>query len=322
MRGKALSKGGFLFLASLCGAMVSTLSGQAVQAATEGMAVKKRIAVMRFESTDKFGGGDVGEGLSAMLSNELTQTEKFVIVERAALSDILGEQQLGSKGLATAESAASGGKLLGAQILVRGTVTDFEEAKQGGGAQLSVAGGNLPIGGLLGKGGSTAHVAIDLRLIDAVTGEVIDSHRAEAEAKASSTHFALQHVKTGVGFGTEQFNKTPLGKAALQAIQESVAYIVRRTESIPWTGRISEVADGGKIYVNAGEDVGLKPGDHLDIFVVTKEIKDPDTGEILGVEEHRLGALKIESAKPRFSVGTLQEGPAPKAGDTVRIRSN
>ena len=321
MEPNTFKKGGFLVLASLCAVMV-TLSEGFARAATEGMAVKKRIAVMRFESTDKFGGGDVGEGLSAMLSNELTKTEKFMVVERAALSDILGEQQLGNKGLATVESAAGSGKLMGAQILIRGTVSDFEAAKQGGGAQLSIGGGNLPIGGLLGKGGSTAHVAIDLRLIDATTGEVIDSYRAEAEAKASSTHFALQHVKTGVGFGTEQFNKTPLGKAALEAIREAVAHIVRRTESIPWTGRISEVTETGKVYVNAGEDVGLKPGDQLEIFVVTKEVKDPDTGETLGVEEHRLGALKIESARPRFSIGTLQEGPVPKAGDIVRIRTS
>ena len=324
MERKALIEKGFLFLISFCAVLIATLvfPGGITHAATQGMEVKKRIAVMRFESTDKFGGGDVGEGLSAMLSTELTKSEKFVVVERAALSDILGEQQLGGKGLATPESAAASGKLLGAQILVRGTVTDFEPAKQGGGAQISVAGGNLPIGGLLGKGGSTAYVAIDLRLIDAVTGEVIDTYRAEAEAKASSTHFALQHVKTGVGFGTEQFNKTPLGKAALQAIQGAVSYITRRTGSIPWSGRISEVTENGKIYVNAGEDVGLKPGDELDIFVVTKEIKDPDTGAILGVEEHRLGALKIESAKPRFSVGVLQEGPSPKTGDTVRVQAS
>ena len=321
MKRKMLSQSGFLFLASLCAVMITFSAGFA-HAATEGMAVKKRIAVMRFESTDKFGGGDVGEGLSAMLSNELTKTGRFVVVERAALQDIIGEQQLGSKGLATAESAAASGKLMGAQILVRGTVTDFEEAKQGGGAQLSIAGGNLPIGGLLGRGGSTAHVAIDLRLIDAVTGEVIDAYRAEAEAKASSTHFALQHVKTGVGIGTEQFNKTPLGKAALAAIREGIDHIVQKTERIPWTGRISEVTETGKIYVNAGEDVGLKPGDQLEIFVVTKEVKDPDTGEVLGVEEHRLGALKIESARPRFSIGTLQEGPTPKAGDIVRVQAN
>lgn len=292
----------------------------APQPLSESVAVRKRLAVLRFESTDKFGGGDVGEGLSAMLSNELSNTGKFVMVERSALSDILGEQQLGSKGLATSESAAASGKLLGAQILVRGTVTDFEAAKQGGGTQLSIAGGNLPIGGILGKGGSTAHVAIDLRLIDAVTGEIIDTYRAKADAKASSTHLALQHVKTGVGFGTESFNKTPLGKAALQAIQESVAYVVRRTASIPWAGRISEV-DGDKIYVNAGEDVGLKPGDRLEIFVVTKEIKDPDSGAVLGVEEHRFGVMEIQSVKPRFSIGALRDGPLPKAGDTVRIQA-
>ena len=287
-------------------------------AQADGMEVKKRVAVMRFESTDKFGGGDVGEGLSAMLSNELSKTGKFVVVERAALGDILGEQELGNQGKTTAESALRPGKLFGAQILVRGTVTDFEEAKKGGGAQISIAGGNLPIGGLLGRGGTAAHVGIDLRLIDATTGEVIDTYRTEAEAKATSTNLAIQHVKTGVGFGTENFNKTSLGKAALQAIQEGVQRIVAKAEGIPWTGRVSEVTADGKIYVNAGEDVGLQPGHILEIFVVVKEITDPETGAVLGVEEHRLGMLQIESVKPRYSIAKIQQGPAPKTGDIVR----
>jgi len=285
--------------------------------ALEATPIKKRVAVMRFESTDKFGGGDVGEGLSAMLSNELSKTGQFVVVERAALSDILGEQQLGAKGAATSESAARGGNLLGAQILIRGTVTDFEEAARGGGSQFSIAGGNLPIGAVLGGGGNTAHVAVDLRLIDAATGEVLDTYRAVGQAKASSKHFGIQHVGTGIGFGTEQFNKTPLGKAALEAIEESVQYIVKRAKSLPWTGRVSEVSEG-KVYVNAGKDVGLEPGNTLETFVVVKEIRDPESGAILGVEEHRLGSVKVEAVFPKYAIASILEGPPPKAGDIVR----
>ncbi len=308
----------FILGVVLC-SLLFEVDAQAQGAATESASVKKRIAVMRFESTDKFGGGDVGEGLSAMLSNELSKSGRFIIVERAALPDILGEQTLAKKGLTTPQSGAKTGKLLGAQILVRGTVTDFESSKKGGGGQISLSGTRLPIGGVIGGASMTAHIAIDLRLIDATTGEIIDTYEAEGEAKGSSSHFGISHTGTGLGLGTEQFKKTPLGKAARNIIKDMVARIIEKADDIPWTGRISDVSDG-KVYVNAGKDVGLSSGDTLNIYVVSKEITDPETGAILGVEEHRLGSLRIDSVKPKYSTGTLLEGSEPKSGDIVRIR--
>jgi len=50
---------------------------------------RKSIAVVGFESTGKFGGGDVGEGLTAMTTAALLQTDRFVVVKRQALADVI-----------------------------------------------------------------------------------------------------------------------------------------------------------------------------------------------------------------------------------------
>src|SRR5262249_23226777 len=73
------------------------------KAAAEAPAVecsgpRKRVAVLRFGGTGKYGayeGWDVGEAIAAQLSTALDQTQCFVVIDRLALSEVLREQELG-----------------------------------------------------------------------------------------------------------------------------------------------------------------------------------------------------------------------------------
>jgi hypothetical protein len=64
----------------------------------------------------------------------LMRTGRFIVVERQALGDIVREQELGQSGLLRRETAAPTGQVLGAQIVVRGAVTECEARASGGGA--------------------------------------------------------------------------------------------------------------------------------------------------------------------------------------------
>jgi curli biogenesis system outer membrane secretion channel CsgG len=91
--------------------------------------VKKRIAVAKFDAVGAyaahFTGWDIGQGLAAQLTTALVGSGRFVVVERAALSEIQREQQLGGQRLATPETAAQVGKLIDAQMPIVGSVTDL-----------------------------------------------------------------------------------------------------------------------------------------------------------------------------------------------------
>ncbi len=65
----------------------------------------------------------VGPLINAQLSNE----PLLVLVERAEIDKLLGEQELGVSGAITAESAAKIGQLLGARILVTGRLSKSGE---------------------------------------------------------------------------------------------------------------------------------------------------------------------------------------------------
>ena len=72
--------------------------------------------------------GGIGRVLTNILTNELAARPRFTVVERRRLQAILEEQELGASGRLRPGEGARIGELSGADYLVMGTVTAFEEA--------------------------------------------------------------------------------------------------------------------------------------------------------------------------------------------------
>ena len=278
---------------------------------------KKRVAVIRFENVGRFaqayGTWDVGGGLAAQLTTALIDSGHFIVVERAALGDVLREQEMGLEKVVSKETAARVGQVLGAQLLVKGAVTEFEQAAEGGGLRLGIG---LP-GVSLGGGGNTvsAQVGIDLRLNDTSTGQVVRSVRAEG--KAARQGIAATIDVRQVSLGGDAFKATPLGHATREAIERAVLMIQAVMERIPWTGRVMDVADG-QVYINAGQDAAIKAGDAFAVTRVVRELRDPETGAVRGVIENQVGRVRVEKVEDKYSVGRVVEGSAPQRGDNLK----
>lgn len=280
---------------------------------------KKRIAVAKFDAHGAFvgvyGSWDVGGGLSAQLVTELVRTGRFVVLEREDLAPVLREQEMAMASVVDKDTAARVGRVLGAQLLVRGAVTEFDERKEGGGMGLGLS---LPyVAPALALHSATGAVAIDLRLVDTTTGEVVQSQRAEAKIRG-------QALAAGVAFpyGTwsgEAFQKTALGGATREAIARAVAVVVSQMDRIPWTAQVADVS-GSAIYVNAGAQANMRPGMVLAVSAIDREIKDPATGASLGVVERPVGDVVIDAVQEKFSVARPLTPMAPQRGDLVRIK--
>lgn len=298
----------------------ATADGQpAVQAdaVPEPKGPKKRIAVSEFGATGKFksryGDWDIGGGLAAQLIAALEESGHFIVVERSGLSDVLREQEMAQRNLTGGDSGPDAGRLTGAQILVRGDVTAFGPRSEGGG--FSIGFGTADAGGALGLGGDTAHVGMDLRLIDTTTGQVLDTFHTEAEA--DSTSLAADVRVDEVSFGGDTFNKTPLGKATRRAIQRASHRIAQSASDERWQTRVAKV-EAGRVYIAAGRDAGIEPGDGLVCHRVTDTITDPATGELLGRETERLGEVLVETVKAEHAIGRFLGGERPQRGDLLR----
>ena len=259
--------------------------------------LKKTIAVSRFEN--KTGDAAVGEGMADQLADALIHSKKFVVLERQTLEDVIAEQDIAASGRAEVSQTAKTGKLVPSQILIKGTVTEFEAEQQSGGSGISFSGVSL------GSSKVSAHVAVILRIIDTTSGQVLDSVRVEGKAQGKRMKIGLQIQ--GVGLGSEDFKKTPLGEATQIAIDKAVLEIAKKLEQVPFEGKIIKITDAD-VYTNIGSRNDVKPGAVFDVYSHGEGILDPDTGEDLGAERTKVGTIRIASVEEKFSKAVTESG--------------
>lgn len=287
-------------------------------------AEQKSLAVMKFTTTAGGGGSywynaswDLGEGMAEMLATALVETGKFRVLERQQIHDVLGEQDLGASGRVDAATAAKIGKVLGARYLIYGTVNEFEYSKGG-------EGGAVRIGGIrLGASEARAHIGMDVRIVDAVTSEILFSTRSVANANRSGFRVGYSGADFGADLAT--FQKTPLGDATRKAIEDTVTKIVNEfgTEAGPeptvtWSGTLF-VADDGTLVIKAGNHEGLKAGDILTVY----RPKTAKVGnDVLTVGEDKIGKIRLTSVGDSASSAEVVEGGGFKTGDIVKSGGN
>lgn len=192
-----------------------------------------RIAVARFDNKSadsrNWYNPQIGDGMADMLTTALVNTGRFIVLERQALDDVLSEQDLGASGRVRQDTAAAIGEIEGAEILVVAAVTEFDDNSGGTRGGLGGFGGGI-LGAIAG-GSRSAHMAIDLRLVDARTSRVLAATSVEGEAKDFSLGGALGGYTGTVGLGgaLESWKNTPREKALRQVIGAAVDYVITKT---------------------------------------------------------------------------------------------
>src|SRR6056297_2194255 len=195
---------------------------------------KARIAVARFENktADSYNwySPSIGDGMADMLTTALVNSGRYIVLERQALDDVLSEQDLGVSGRVREDTAAAIGEIEGAELLVVAAVTEFDG--NSGGTSGSLGGGNLGrVVGAIAGGSRSAHMAIDLRVVDARTSRILAATSVEGEAKDFNIGGALAGYTGSVGLGgsLSSWKNTPREKALRQVIGAAVDYVISVT---------------------------------------------------------------------------------------------
>lgn len=224
---------------------------------------KKRVAVVKFQEKSAYGRGRLGEAVQDILMTELSKSGLFILVSRGGDLDlVLDEQDLGMSGVVKEGTGAKSGEVLGLNAIVTGAVSQFG-VKQKSATYLIGASKT-----------QTAEATIDVRVVDATTGQVIFAESGTGVHEESSTQVL------GIG-GAKGYDETLEGKALRAAVSQFIDNLIQRMEAIPWSGKIAAV-DGGEIAVNAGQKTGLVIGYRLRVFGEGQEVIDPDTKLSLG----------------------------------------
>lgn len=194
---------------------------------------KARIAVASFDVKAAKATGEIGSGLREMLVTALVNSNRFSVVERQELSAVMQEQELATSGAAQAGAGPQRGKIKTADLIVTAAVTEFEPQASGGAAGIGGGGGvgSGVLGGLLGAAMNKSHMAMDIRIIDASTSEILASTRVQGQATDVAGGFMMGFMGSwALGGGLSAYANTPMEKAIRICIIEAVRYI---SQTIP-----------------------------------------------------------------------------------------
>jgi curli biogenesis system outer membrane secretion channel CsgG len=297
---------------------------------------KKRVAILDFDyatvmsnSAAIFGGNvDIGKGITDLLVTYLVKDGTYSVLERKAMEQILKEQNFSNSDRANPATAAKIGKLLGADAIIVGSITQFGNDNK----NVNVGGagggfGGFGIGGIKHKS-SKAVVGIDARIVDIDTGEIL----VVGEGKGESTRESNSLTGGGgnwhgfgagnVDFGSSDFQNTIIGEAVKLAVTDMSGQLVAGApklvaRTIVVEGLVAAV-DGGQVVLNVGSKSGLKVGDQMNIERVTKEIKDPATGQVIRRMTTPVGVIKITDVDAGSAVATIISGSGFKVGDAAK----
>ena len=284
-------------------------------------AAKRRVAVLDFDYatvhsyvTGLMGSDvDVGKSVAAQLLSELSQNGTYTVVERAQLDRVLNEQNFQQDARSDVSSAAKLGRLLGVDAIIIGSITTFQREDK-----------NIQLG--LRKE-TKATVAIDARIVQIGTGEILAVAHGRGEAKRARMKTEEDNhplYRQGQDPWSADLASTLLGEAMRAAVDSLVATLAAAAPKIPHTETIAVLAglvadvSGNELVINVGTTGGVKVGAEYAVLRPGREIKDPATGNVLRRTTAPVGKMKITSADEGSATGTLTGDPA-HVGDCVGV---
>jgi curli biogenesis system outer membrane secretion channel CsgG len=304
----------------------------AVSANGSAADAKKRVALLDFDFATVqhwwSGNWDIGKGIADLVVTNLVKDGTYSVIERKKLDAILQEQNFSNSERANPTSAAKIGKVLGVNAIVVGSITQFglEDKSKNIGGLLGRFGGFG--GGNVGTKEGKATVAIDARLVDVNTGEVL----AVATGKGTSKRSGVLMGGAGAGGGTygaggidmgsSNFQDTILGEATRTAVEDLTAQLIAQAgrvegSTVAIEGLVAD-ATGDTVILNVGKAAGVSVGMKLAVERVTREVKDPATGKVIRRLSSTVGELEVTEVDDSSAVAKVVSGSGFKVGDVVK----
>lgn len=301
-------------------------------------AQKKRVAVLNFdyatvqnEISSIFGTNqDVGKGVSDLLVNQLVKSGNYIVLERQAIDKVIGEQNFSNSYRADPATAAKIGRLLGADDIILGSITQFgrdDKTQSLGGGAFGGLSRKYGLGGIQRRK-AKANVGLSARIVDVNTGQIL----AVAEGHGESTRSGESLLGAGGGGGagggagydmsSSNFANTILGEAVHQAVENLAQQLSQDAGQLPAerrevSGLVAD-ASGNPIVLNVGSQAGVRVGDTLGIYRKVRDIKDPATGKVIRTIENKIGEVKITDVDALSAEGQFTGSSPAKIGDTVK----
>jgi curli biogenesis system outer membrane secretion channel CsgG len=289
-RGQSMDYRGIALFLGACSLSAISSSAVAQEAAeahfvtpAEPVAMKRRVAIGRFTNETRYGRtllrdsdlDPLGKQAADIMTAYLVQSDAFIVLERTDTSKVVQEQGVGGEG----------GKLIGADTLIVGSIVEFGRADEG------------QRGVFKRERNQKAYAKVAIRLVDVRTGVAFHSATGSGEATTSTKTLMF-------GGSTAQFDGTLTDKALSVAIEDVLEELVNSIAAREWRTDILAV-ENGQIFISGGEAQGLRPGQTLIVKRMGKEVQSRQTGASMRLPSSVVAHLRVDS---NFGSGDLQEG--------------
>ena len=302
-----------MLLAFAYGLMLASAGAQEAPRKLRVAVLELDYAAVQSETSALYGPSiDVGSGIGDLLTTDLTKDGTFAVIGQEALRRSMDEEGFSDADRSDLVSAVKLGKLLRADAIIVGTVTQFDI-----GSQNNDSGAGSP--------DSKSHVRIEARIVDVETGQIQGVAEGAGDSSGPSTILLggwHGWARGDVNFASSDFQRTVMGKAVKAAVDQlSGNLIVNASKALASAAKREGVVagfDSGQVILNIGTSAGVMPGDLLEAFRVTREVKDPSTGEVIRHLTTSVGVVKATNVDARSSVCTIVSGSGFQEGDLVR----
>lgn len=246
--------------------------------------LKRKVAIARFGNEAQYAKSNLF-GLSNnynaekqatdILSTKLTQSGKFILLERNDLEKI--NKELDYQNLKSMK--------IGADYLIVGSVTEFGRK-------------NMSDTGVFVRTKiQTAYAKVSIRLIDVKTGQIIFAQEGSGEAKSEA----------GTSFGVGKhvgYDSTLNDKAISAAISSVVNGVMQNMLNKPWRSYVLS-SEANSVLIAGGVKQGVKVGDKFSVYKKGKKIKNPQTGMLIELPGQKIADIQVVS---QFGTTYTDEG--------------
>lgn len=241
---------------------------------TQAKTMKRKVAIGRFTNETEYGKGlfydkendPMGKQALDILSAKLAASEKFLLLERNDLAALLEEAN---------RNGQSSQQAIGADYMIIGSITEFGRKTT---SQTKVFSASKT---------QTVEAAVNLRLIDVTTGQIIFSDEGKGAAEITTKS---SFVGTG---GHAGYDATLSDKAISAAIDQLVENVINKLSDKPWRSYFLAI-DSDAIIIGGGQSQGIEPGMEFNVLTRGKQVKNPQTGIMITLPGKEVAKIKVE----------------------------
>jgi len=242
----------------------------------------KSIGVLTFKNLS--GQRGLEQLITDSLVAELSKNPKLNVIDRDDLTAILNEQGLSRMGLLAKDNAAQLGRITGINYIVTGSISDSHITDQP-----NVIADKEKI-----------NIIAFWKIIDTTSGSVVF-----ADTTNGIVNKTRGRDKKGNKIWKVEFSEyTKSAKDISKKISDTLD---KNLNESPVPVHVASI-DGNIVYIDAGSNKQVIPGQVFMVYKDGKAVCNPETGEVLGVQHKLVCQITITSVENKMSLGTVTIG--------------